>query len=184
MKLILSTLRLLPCRLSWPLLGVRRSDSSRKHVFTCLYRVQRRMYRFDQSCPCGQDSRCIVTVRRRCRPSKRPAATSVDRCNIHGTVEMLGLGASTGSGYRLNLLVEVTVCQGVEQLLEKDCLLQRLQHLEYHDLIAEGFLVAGVAWKTSDGVSDKPVDVADRSGGHVVGLLSLDLMAGNCFFNS
>jgi hypothetical protein len=28
-----------------------------KHVHTCLYNVQRRMYRFANSCPGGQDSR-------------------------------------------------------------------------------------------------------------------------------
>ncbi len=32
-------------------------------------------------------------------------------------------------------------------------------------------MVAGVGWKTSDGVCDTPVDVADRLGGHVVGQL-------------
>ncbi len=30
-------------------------------------------------------------------------------------------------------------------------------------------MVAGVSWKTSDGVGNKPVDVADRSGDHIVG---------------
>jgi hypothetical protein len=29
-----------------------------EHVHTCLYHVQTRMYRFAQSCPGGQDSRC------------------------------------------------------------------------------------------------------------------------------
>ena len=30
-----------------------------EHVHTCLYHVQTRMYRFAQSCPGGQDSRCV-----------------------------------------------------------------------------------------------------------------------------
>jgi hypothetical protein len=39
-------------------------------------------------------------------------------------------------------------------------------------------LVAGVGWKTSDGVSDKPVDVADRLGGHKVRWLTWLVVAG------
>ncbi len=74
--------------------------------------------------------------------------------------------ASTCAGHRLNLLVVVR--QGAEQFLAKDSWLLRLELLQYHDLISEGSLVAGVGWKTSDGVSDKPVDVADRLGGHIV----------------
>ncbi len=40
-------------------------------------------------------------------------------------------------------------------------------------------MVAGVGWKTSDGVSDKPVDVADRLGGRrrvVAGLDGRELL--------
>jgi hypothetical protein len=35
-----------------------------KHVHTCLYHVQSLMYRFADSCPCGQDSRCRAEVLR------------------------------------------------------------------------------------------------------------------------
>ncbi len=79
---------------------------------------------------------------------------------------MLGLGASAGAGHRLNLLVVFR--EGVEQLVAKVGRLLRLEHLQYHDLISEGALVAGVGWKSCDAVGNDPVDVADRLGGHVV----------------
>ncbi len=82
---------------------------------------------------------------------------------------MLGLGASAGAGHQLNLLVEGR--EGVEQFLAKDCLLLRLEHLKYHDLILEGALGAGVGWKSRDAVSNNPVDVTNSLGGHIVGWL-------------
>ncbi len=80
--------------------------------------------------------------------------------------EVLRLGASAGAGHRLNLLLVFR--QGAEQLLWKDGRLLRLKHLEYHGLIPEGALVAGVRWKSWDAVGNNRVDVADRLGGHIV----------------
>jgi hypothetical protein len=87
----------------------------------------------------------------------------------HSAFEVLGLGASTGAGHRLNLLVVGR--EGVEQFLAKDGRLLRLKHLEYHDLILEGALGAGVGWKSRDAVRNNPVGVTNRLGGNVVGWL-------------
>ena len=72
----------------------------------------------------------------------------------------------------------VVVREGVAQLGAKDGRLQRLEHLEYHDLVAEGALVAGVGWKTGDAVSNNPVNVSNRLGGHVVGWLVVAALDG------
>ena len=53
-----------------------------------------------------------------------------------------------------------------------------LQHLQYHDLISEGSLVTGVGCKTSDGVGNDSVDVANRLGGLVVGWLAVGRLEG------
>jgi hypothetical protein len=87
----------------------------------------------------------------------------------HSAFEVLGLGASAGAGHGLNLLVVGREC--VEQFLVKDSRLLRLKHPEYHDLISEGALGAGVRWKSCDTVGYNPVDVADRLGAHIVGWL-------------
>jgi hypothetical protein len=107
----------------------------------------------------------------RCRPLQLPplqslAATSGLLISNHCAFEVLGLGASADAGNRLNLLVVFR--EGVEQLVAKDGRLLCLEHLEYHDLILEGALVAGVGWKSCDAVGNNPVDVANRLGGHVV----------------
>ncbi len=100
---------------------------------------------------------------------KQRATTSCPLINNHCVFEVLGLGASARAGHRLNLLV--VGCEGVEQLLAKVSQLQCLEDLNYHDLISEGVLGAGMGWKSRDAVSNNPVDVANSLGGHIVGWL-------------
>ncbi len=46
-------------------------------------------------------------------------------------------------------------------------------------------MVAGIGWKTSDGVGDKPVDVADSLGAHIVGWRFVGGLDGlDCFWKS
>ena len=74
---------------------------------------------------------------------------------FHLALEALGLGASTGAGQAQDLLV--VVHQRVEQFLAEYSRLLRLEHLQYHALIAEGLCVAGVGMKQSDGVANECV---------------------------
>ena len=84
---------------------------------------------------------------------------------FHLALEALGLGASSGAGYAQDLLV--VVHQRVEQFLPEHCRLLRLEHLQYHALIAESLCVAGVGLKQRDGVANETVDVTNRLGGHL-----------------
>ena len=80
---------------------------------------------------------------------------------FHLVLEALGLGASSGAGQAQDLLV--VVHQRVEQFLAEYSRLLRLEHLQYHALIAEGLSVAGVGMKQSDGVANETVDVTNRA---------------------
>ena len=69
-------------------------------------------------------------------------SSSTRLCTFHLALEALGLGASSGSGHAQDLLV--VVHQRVEQFLAEHSRLLRLEHLQYHALIAESLCVAGV----------------------------------------
>ncbi len=90
-------------------------------------------------------------------------------CTFHLVLEALGLGAFGGAVQALELLVVVN--QSGEQFLAEYSRLLRLEHLQYHDLIAKCSCVAGVRVKQSDGAANKPVDVSNHLGGHVGGWL-------------
>ncbi len=84
---------------------------------------------------------------------------------FHLALEALGLGASTGARQAQDLLV--VVHQRVEQFLAEYSRLLRLEHLQYHALIAEGLCVAGVRMKQCFGVANETGDVTNSLGGHV-----------------
>jgi len=69
--------------------------------------------------------------------------------------------AGAARGQAQDLLV--VVHQRVEQFLAEHSRLLRLEHLQYHALIAEGLSVAGVGMKQSDGVANETVDVTNRA---------------------
>ena len=69
--------------------------------------------------------------------------------------------AGAARGQAQDLLV--VVHQRVEQFLAEYSRLLRLEHLQYHALIAEGLSVAGVGMKQSDGVANETVDVTNRA---------------------
>ena len=58
---------------------------------------------------------------------------------FHLVLEALGLGASFGAGQAQDLLV--VVHHRVEQFLAEYSRLLSLEHLQYHALIAEGFVL-------------------------------------------
>ena len=73
------------------------------------------------------------------------------------------MAAEAGAARGLDQDLLVVVHHRVEQFLAEHSRLLRLEHLQYHALIAEGLSVAGVGMKQSDGVANETVDVTNRA---------------------
>ena len=72
-------------------------------------------------------------------------------------------GAARGQAQDLLVVVHQRVEQFLAEYSGYYSRLLRLEHLQYHALIAEGLSVAGVGMKQSDGVANETVDVTNRA---------------------
>jgi hypothetical protein len=81
------------------------------------------------------------------------------------------------SSLGLKWILRVVVHQRVEEFLLEHSRFLRLEHLQYHALIADSLGVAGVRMKQSDGVANKTVDVTNRASTEC--LLACSTQSGN-----